>query len=147
MRRFVLAFVVAASTLASPAFASGPDCPCESERAQLMTFRNKLANAESPDAAREMALSKTRLSHKAIDQAEKLFPNDPEIAAAEQRLDTFEDGVARAQSQEEVAMQFDNLMVQQVAGGCEYTPVEVAVIVIGFLLGIIPGIIFLFLFC
>jgi hypothetical protein len=32
-------------------------------------------------------------------------------------------------------------------GGCSYDTVEIVVIVIGFILGIIPGIIFLFLFC
>ena len=33
------------------------------------------------------------------------------------------------------------------SAGCDYTTTEIIVIVIGFVLGIIPGIIFLFLFC
>ena len=128
MRSAVLSLVLAVSTLISvPAFASGPDCPCEADRAQLTDFRNKLAHADTPDEARNMALSKTKLSHKAIETASKVFPNDPEVAVAEQRLDAFEDGVQKAETQEEVALQFDNLMAQQVAGSCDFTTVEIVI--------------------
>jgi hypothetical protein len=148
MRSALLSVVLAVFTLASsPALASGPDCPCQADRAQLTAFRDRIAHADTPKEARDMALSKTRLSHQAIETAGRAFPNDPDVVAADAKLDAFEEGVAHADSQEAVAMQFDNLMAQPVDGHCAYSTTEIAIIIIGFLLGIIPGIIFLFLFC
>ena len=134
--------------VSAPAFARQPvPCPCEAERTQLVAFRDRIANAESPEAAREMALSQTRLGHKAIKQAARLVSNDPGIAEADARLSAFEEGVNAAQTQEQVAAQFDQVIAQHTGMNCAYTTVEVVVIIIGFLLGILPGILFLFLFC
>lgn len=135
----------------SPAMADEPDpgCGCiqESHRAEMQAFRDKIADAGSPEEAREMALSKTRLGHKAIRRAARTLPDSSGLAEAEARLDAFEAGIEGAQTQQEVAMQFDQLMAQRTGISCQYDTVEVVLIVIGFILGILPGVLFLFLFC
>lgn len=134
--------------LLTSAPARAADCPCAADRVELQGFRDKLANAATPEDARHLALEKTRLGHKAIRQVAKVAHGDPGITEADDRLSAFEGGVARAGTQEDVAHQFDVLMAADVADGhCAYTNVEIAIIIVGFLLGIIPGIIFLFLFC
>ena len=95
-----------------------------------------------------MALRQTRLGHEAIRRASRVLPKDAGIADALGRLDAFDAGVAASTSQQEVAGQFDALLLQNAAGGsCDYTTTEIVVTIIGFVLGIIPGILFLFLFC
>lgn len=131
-----------------PAFASGPECPTEPDRSELRAFRDRVAAADSPEAAKSMALAETRRGHKAIARAAKLLPNNAEIAAAERRLSDFEAGVEAANTPGEVADRIDTLMVSSNVGTpCDYTGTEILIIVIGFLLGILPGILFLFLFC
>ena len=141
------AALAALLTLSTPAFASRPECPCESERATLKGFRDQLAAAESPDAAKEMALDQTRLGHVAIARVAKAMPNNRELQAANDRLTAFEAGIDAAVTQGEVAHQFDQLMASPSAGtGCSYTTTEVVIVIIGFVLGVLPGILFLFLF-
>jgi hypothetical protein len=128
------------------ALASMPACPTERDHHRLEHFRDRLARADTPDAARELALAKIAVAERAIDQAERVLPGEPRLEAARARLDGFAAGVASAESQSAVAGEFDSLMLGD-GGGCSYDTVEIVVIVIGFILGIIPGIIFLFLFC
>jgi hypothetical protein len=136
----------ALTLLLSPlsALAARPTCPTPAHEARLHAFGAELAGAESPEAAKEMALAKIALGHQAIDRVARVLPNDEGIADAEARLDAFEAGVLAADSQREVAAQFDQLAL---LGSCQYDTVEIAIIVIGFILGILPGILFLFLFC
>jgi hypothetical protein len=131
----------------SPAYASRP-CACESERAEMTAFRDRIAGADSPEAAREMALSQTQLGHVAIARAARIFPRNAELQQADRRLSEFEGGIESASTQADVALQFDQLMAgSHASGSCSYTTTEVVIIVIGFVLGILPGILFLFLFC
>jgi hypothetical protein len=124
-----------------------PGCPCEADRAKLQAFRDDIASADTPEHARDMALDKIRIGHKAIHKASRMMPGESGFAEADAKLSAFEGSVAAASTQEEVADQFDQLMARPTGMSCSYDTVEVVVIVIGFLLGIIPGIIFLFLFC
>ncbi len=145
----VLRYAALAALLAcsAPAYASRPACPCESDRVAMRDFRDRIAAAESPEAARELALDQTRLGHKAISRVAKALPNNPELVEADARLTTFEANIGAATTQAEVANQFDQLMATPTgATNCAYTPTEVLIVVIGFLLGILPGILFLFLF-
>ena len=131
-----------------PAQASTGMCPTDADRSQLLAFRDRIAAAKTPQDAKEMAYKQTRLGHAAIRRAAEALPGDDGIAEADARLATFDAGVAGASTQAEVAAQFDTLMQTQAQEHrCDYTPSEVAIIVIGFLLGILPGILFLFLFC
>lgn len=132
---------------AAPAFAKdGGSCPSEADRAELRGFSARLASAGTTEEARELALAKIRLGQKAIDRAEKLRVADATgLAEAEARLDALEAGVRAAETPDAVAAQFDRLDANAVK--CDYTPTEIIIIVVGFVLGIIPGIIFLFLFC
>jgi hypothetical protein len=141
-----LAGSLLALSLSSGAFASSNQCPTHHDRSRLTHFRDQLERAPTTEAARSMALSKLALADKAIDGAERVIPGEPGLVDARARLNAFESNVATAASPHAVAAQFDGLMLAD-GGGCSYDTVEVVVIVIGFILGIIPGIIFLFLFC
>jgi hypothetical protein len=142
-----LALAPMTSQASGPSRGLGEDmqCPTEEQRAVFQQFQDKLSRAETPEEARELALSKIRLGHKAVRQASKLVSDEEGIATAEARLDALEQGILAAQTQDEVAAQFGNLDAQ--AANCHYDTMEIVVIVVGFVLGIIPGILFLVLFC
>jgi hypothetical protein len=135
--------------LAQPANAFG--CPCEGQQARLDAFADKVAHASTLSEAQDMALDKVALSRKAIHLADKQLDGDPAIAEATAMIDAFDAQVRSASSQEQVSVAFNQLSrnghANRVAGRCDYTGGEIVIIVIGFLLGIIPGIIFLFLLC
>jgi hypothetical protein len=120
-------------------------CPTAEQRALFQDFQDRLSKAETPEEARREALSKIRLGHKAIRKASRLVSDKQGIARAQSRLDELERGVLAARTQEEVAAQFGQLDAQAV--NCHYDTVEIVVIVVGFVLGILPGLLFLILFC
>ena len=72
---------------------------------------------------------------------------DAELRATHADLEAFADGVAAAQSRGEVADRFATLRGQQTAANCHYSTGEVIAIVLGFILGVLPGIILLILLC
>lgn len=148
MSRFQAFACVLGLTLATPVLAASGagECPAPAESARLEAFRDRIERAESPAAARRMALDQTGLGHEAIKRAARSFPGDPGLVEADAKLSAFEEGVRGAETQQEVASQFDTLAATQ-AASCDYSGVEILIIVIGFIFGIIPGIIFLFLFC
>lgn len=141
-------FLLASLALApAGSFASEMEgrCPTDSERMILREFGDRLSRADSTEEAQEMALSKIRLGQKAVKHASKLVSDQEGIARAETRLVELEQGILASRSPDEVAQQFDRLDAQAV--NCHYDTVEVVVIVVGFVLGILPGILFLVLFC
>jgi hypothetical protein len=125
--------------------ASAFECPCEANRVRLEAFADKIAGAPTVEAAQDMALKKVRLAHAAVDRGSKTLAGDPALAEADARLDALDANVRSAQSQAEVAAAFQPLTNLQ--GGCDYTGGEIVLIVLGFIFGIIPGIILLFLLC
>lgn len=138
---------VLALLLPFPALAGSMECPTEGQHAELRAFRDRIADAPSTDAAKDLALRQTRRAHKAIHRAARMVESSEELAAADAKLTAFEAGVRAAESPEAVALQFDTLAASPTAARCDYTGVEILIIVLGFILGIIPGIIFLLLFC
>lgn len=140
-----------ATLLTFPAVAAADPgmCPGEADRAQLLDLRDRVAAADSPAAARKMALAQTRLGHKALRQASRMLPKSADIAVAEARLVSFEAAINASTTQAEVAGNIDALASTAGvgAGNCDYSNVEIAIIIVGFILGILPGILFLFLFC
>lgn len=130
------------------AHAAPAECATESQRSHLVAFRDKVASAASPAEAKQMVLRQSRYGHAALDKAARFAPEHADIQSAQARLVDFEAGVNAASTQAEVAEQVDEVVLAGAdAAACAYTPVEIIVIVIGFILGILPGILFLFLFC
>ena len=135
-------------------------CACRSERAAVTAYRNRILVAPTPEAARDLALSQTRLARKALSRARWIMPFSGSIGKANGKLEAYEARVRDARSQAEVAAEFAGLVrlaeatpgtvtdaVELKGKACSYTTAEIIIIVIGFLLGIIPGIIFMFLLC
>lgn len=129
-----------------PAFAS-PDvtCPTEAQVTRFGAFRDRIEGAPSTEKAKKIASSKLRLGGQAIDAATGVVADPDDLSDARARIAELQLAVDQASSPGEVAAAFDS--VEPRALRCEYDKVEVALIVLGFILGIIPGIIFLFLFC
>ncbi|MDP3939954.1 MAG: hypothetical protein Q8R92_17690 [Deltaproteobacteria bacterium] len=139
----------------------GGGCDCEKERAELAEMRARIAAAGSVDEARELSLDQTGLARKALSRAKWVVPFNGAIKQASGKLDAYEVQVQAAQSPEEVAAAFGGLVrlasaddlkvvdahLFEKRSGCDYTTGEIIIIVIGFLLGIIPGFIFLAVFC
>ena len=131
--------------LAQPANAF--DCPCDAERARFDAFAQKLADAPTLDEAQDKALGKIALSRKAVSLAEKQVHGDPAIAEATQKLAALDAQVRSATSQEQVSLAFSQLAQDRMKAGCSYTTVEILIIVLGFLLFVLPGIILMLLLC
>ena len=131
--------------LAQPANAF--DCACEAELARFDAFTQKLANAPTLDDAQDRALDKIALTRKVVRIAQKQVGGDPAIAEATQKLDALDAQVRSASSQQQVSLAFSQLAQDRMQASCSYTTVEILLIIIGFLIFIIPGIILLFLLC
>jgi hypothetical protein len=114
------------------------------------------------ELAPERSLSHTPLlpieqAHRALSRARWLAPYSSSIRTAQRRLLAYQAGVGRARSEAEVAQEFGQLVRLADSGGipaqahvlssCHYTTWEIVAIVIGFILGILPGIILLIILC
>lgn len=132
--------------VATPAMANREaSCATEAQHSRFRAFSERLASAPSTERAQEVANHKLRLGHQAVDTASQVVGDAKSLEEARGRLDDLQLAVDTAESPAQVAAAFDRLERQALR--CEYDKVEVAIIVLGFILGIIPGIIFLFLFC
>jgi len=129
-------------------------------RADLVNLRDRIGDSPSLEEARSLALEQTRLARKALSRARWVLPFNGAVGNASKRLDAYEVRVEEAGSPEEVAAAFGNLVrlassenLKIVDAGlfddkaCDFTTGEIIVIVIGLLLGIIPGLIFMAIFC
>jgi hypothetical protein len=131
--------------LAQPANAF--DCNCDAAMARFDAFAQKLADAPTLDAAQDMALDKVALTHKVVRLADKQLDGNPAIAEATQKLDALDAQVRAAENQQQVSLAFSQLSQDRMKAGCSYTTPEILLIVIGFLIFVIPGIILLLLLC
>ncbi|TNE92752.1 MAG: hypothetical protein EP330_00620 [Deltaproteobacteria bacterium] len=141
-----LPLILALTTVAAPALAI-PSCPTDEHRAELSSFEKRLLGADDVDDARHMALSKVDKSRKAIDRAAYLVPGDRELIAHQEALDAFAGDIEHAQTKEEVAKGFSDLRAKHAGSSCYYSTGEIIATVLGFVLGILPGIILLILLC
>lgn len=122
------------------------DAPLDSRHQQrLDRFADRLEGADSVEEAREMALQKIKPAASVLKKAQALAPRDAGLAEAQGRLTDFRADVNGATSSSQVASQFR--AIQTGAGGCDMTTGEVIATVLGFILGILPGIILLILLC
>jgi hypothetical protein len=132
-----------------------PTCVCDEQREQLARYRDAIAGAKSVDEAREKAAWPSRLARRALGLTGflKRDAEGDKVEAIRARLASYEARVAKAESADAAAAEFDGLV--RVAGdvnvggkgGCHYDATEVIAIILGFLLFIIPGIILLIVFC
>ncbi len=140
-----------------------PGCACEADREALTQQRDRIAAAGTLEEAQELALGETRLARRALGAARLMAPFSQDIREAHRRLDQYEQDVRATRSPEEAALAFGELVQVASLGtgiladvdvdlddhshGCSFSTGEIIAIVLGFLLGIIPGIILLILLC
>lgn len=119
-------------------------------RNEAQALIDRIAAAPSVEDARALALEPTRAAHRALAQARRLSPRTESLRDADERLSGYQARIAAAPSQEAVAAELATLSRVKADlgdGGCSYSTGEIIATVLGFILGIIPGIILLFLLC
>lgn len=138
-----------------------PGCNCAEDRPELSALRDRIGASESVGAARALALEPTSQARSVLGRARWWMPGSESLARADQRLAKYEIDVQQASTVSAVADRYARLVRLPVAGdpipvpdassammdNCHYSTGEIIAIVLGLLLGIIPGIILLFLLC
>lgn len=130
----------------------------EDGRREVEQLLDAIGRAESVEKARGLALEPTDAALGALDTARTLMPASRELETARKRLMNMRDRIAAADSPDRVANEMEGLMLagldddsvvdMDVGGhGCHYSTGEVIAIVIGLLLGIIPGLLMLVVLC
>lgn len=149
----LLALALPALTLApvaqaSPAKATKAQCMTETQRAELSRFQKRLEKQDSLEDAQRIADRKLRRAEGVLTKAKGLAPNDMGIEEGMQRAEDMHIRVDAAQTPAEVAAAFDVPAAAPAAGfDCDLTTGETIATVLGFILGILPGIILLILLC
>lgn len=163
-KRFLCAATVAAllaSQLPLPAQAASaalPTLPPEAP-AEWARLHDSIAGAASLDQARAAALAPTDAALGAVASARALLPFSQDLREAQTRLETRRARLQAADSPAQVADELSGMTLAgldadrsvQVGGGagdsCHYSTSEMIAIVLGLILGIIPGLILLALLC
>jgi hypothetical protein len=133
-------------------------CPAVAKpNPELKQLSLAIATADSLDQALNLALTPTNSAIDALDSAELIMPFNDDIELAKQRLSAARARMVAAASQQQVADEFSGLLLAGLDNnavnvdvgntGCHYTSGETIAIVIGLILGIIPGLILLVLLC
>lgn len=140
-----------------------PGCGCD-ERSELTGLHERIVSARSLAEARTLALAPALEARRALGRARWLAPRSRSLREAEARLAAYGSGIRAAESRAEVGDRFAELVrlapasARAAASGterpilrepaaCTFTTLEIVAIVLGFLLGIIPGIILLLILC
>ncbi|MDO9103742.1 MAG: hypothetical protein Q7U57_02145 [Methylovulum sp.] len=132
---------------------SGPE-----QYQELSQIKSEINAADTVIQARTLALAPTDDAIGALKNARSIMPFSDDLRSAETRLSDARSRILVASSQEQVADEFDGMMlagldndsVAKVSGGggsCSYSTGETIAIVIGLILGIIPGLILLVVLC
>jgi len=156
--------------------AIGGRCVPDAAKDVLRAYRERIVSAPTVEEARALVFSQTRLVHAALNTAAWVLPFSDSVREAREKIETLESRVYAATTQTEVADDVSDLVAPKAreaalsdaashmvlagvdlnesavrtgkgGGGCDYTTGEIVIIVLGFLLFIIPGIIFLIIFC
>lgn len=137
-----------------PSVPGGGCIPCLSGAASA--FTRELAEAPDVESARARALAPARIAQDVVARARWIAPGSDDLRKADVALAHFEEDVLRAETPDAVARRYERLLAFDRAtlgstsgllDGCVYSTGEIIAIVLGFILGIIPGIILLFLLC
>ncbi|MDO9105382.1 MAG: hypothetical protein Q7U57_10510 [Methylovulum sp.] len=132
---------------------SGPQ-----EHQELDQLKREISAADTVVQARTLALAPTDDALGALKNARSLMPFSDDLRSAETRLSDARARILVASSQEQIADEFDGMMLAGLdndraahvnvgSGSCDYSSGEMIAIVIGLILGIIPGLILLVLLC
>jgi len=132
---------------------SGPE-----QYQELSRLKKEITAADTVTQARTMALAPTDDALGALKNARSIMPFSNDLRSAETRLSDARSRIVVASSQEQVADEFDGMMlagldndsvarVSTGAGNCNYSTGETIAIVIGLILGIIPGLVLLVVLC
>ncbi|MBN2702486.1 MAG: hypothetical protein JXR29_13655 [Methylothermaceae bacterium] len=130
----------------------------EEGRRKVEQLLDAIGRAENLQKARNLALEPTDAALGALDTARTLMPANSELESARKRLMSMRDRIAAADSPDRVANEMEGLMLAgldddsavkvDVGGhGCHYSTGETIAIIIGLILGIIPGLIMLVVLC
>lgn len=134
-------------------------CPTGSDQYQeLNQLKKEITAADTLGHARKIALAPTDEAIEALKNARNIMPFSDVLRSAETRLSNARSRILVASSQSQVADEFDGMMlagldddsvarVSAGGGSCSYSTGETIAIVIGLILGIIPGLILLVVLC
>lgn len=134
-------------------------CPSGPNQYQELTqLKKEIVAAKSLDQARTLALAPTNGAIGALKDARAIMPFSDDLKTAETRLSEARAHILVASSQEQVADEFDGMMLAGLdndraahvsigSGGCDYSTGELIAIVVGLILGIIPGLLLLVVLC
>ena len=125
---------------------------------ELVRLRDDIAQAGSVNEARALALAPTADAIDALSNARSIMPFNEDLRLAETRLADARSRIESADTPDQVADEFSGMMLAGLDNdraaslkvgkvGCSYSTGETIAIVIGLILGIIPGLILLVLLC
>lgn len=135
-------------------------CMCDASD-ELRQVADSIRGGATVDEARRLATQPTSLAGDALQRARWLVPGGSEdLERAYRRIRDYEARVGSAATSEQIASEFESMFLTQRAAigppvaadvgdgdGCDFSTGEIIAIVLGFIFGILPGIILLILLC
>ena len=134
-------------------------CPANTtDDSKLTQLKSAIASATTIQAARDLALVPTDRALQALEKARALIPFSEDLDSAATRLNDTRNRILLASSQTQIADEFDGMLLAGLdndraahlkvgKASCNYSSGETIAIVIGLILGIIPGLILMVLLC
>lgn len=134
-------------------------CSCGPEQySELTRLHNKIADARSLSEAQDLALTPMAEAIGAVKNARSIAPFSDDLSSAETRLTDMYSRIEAAETPRQVADEFSGMMLAKLdsdkaaslklgKASCEYSTGEIIAIVVGLILGIIPGLIMLVVLC
>lgn len=136
---------------------------CVPDRSSIERLGESIRDAGDLAEARSLAIRPTRLALSALSKTRWLSRGEHgDIDRAYLRLVEYQERVGAAQTPDEIALELETLLASPRGalagvhpdvdvdiddGGCDYSGGEIIATVLGFILGILPGIILLILLC
>lgn len=125
---------------------------------ELEELRSAIATADNIDQAKIMALTHTDAAISALSKASSLIPFSDDLHDAYIRLADTRSRIEFSETPEQVADEFSGMMLAGLDDdslakvnigkiGCNYSTGETIAVVVGLILGIIPGLILLIVLC
>ncbi|MGR9085686.1 MAG: hypothetical protein ACU841_01255 [Gammaproteobacteria bacterium] len=125
---------------------------------EITRLQHVISAADTINQARELALAPTEGALGAVRQARRILPFSDDLRAAEFRLNDARSRILVAASREQIVDEFSGMMLAGLDDdslarvnvgkvGCSYSTGETIAIVVGLILGIIPGLILLVVLC
>lgn len=129
-----------------------------SNQAELRGLHDDIAQAPTVEKAQALALAPTDAALDALGKARTMVPFSEDLQEAEARLEAKRARILAADTPPRVADEFSGMIMAGLdddrlvhakvgSGGCSYSTGETIAIVIGLILGIIPGLILLVVLC